>query len=293
MSKKEICIIFNPAAKGERARRSWPRIREAFPEASYLETKGPGHATELAANAADHFEKILAAGGDGTINEVANGLARKPAALGILPVGSVNVFAMELGIPVNLDKAIDTARNGIIRPIDLAKANNRYFVQLAGVGLDAETVRLTDPEAKKNFGPLSYVMTLVRVASRKAPPLEIRNGHQEPMQGSFVLVGNGKNYGGPFHFFPKAELDDGQLDVCVFHKQTHFDLLRYFRGILTYGTHTNFTDVTYFKTDSLHISGGENIPFEVDGEFHGNCPVDFSVEPGALRVLVPAKGKRA
>jgi len=213
--------------------------------------------------------------------------------LGILPVGSVNVFSMELGIPSNLDKAIETARNGIIRPIDLAKANDRYFVQLAGVGLDAETVRLTDPEAKKSFGPLSYVMTLARVAARKAPPLEIRNGHKEPLHGSFVLVGNGKNYGGPFHFFPKAELDDGRLDVCVFHKQTHFDLLRYFRGILTYGTHTKFTDVTYFKTDSLEVTGTEEIPFEVDGEFHGNCPVTFSIEPGALRVLVPAKSGRS
>lgn len=289
MNKEEVCIIFNPAAKGERSRRLLPRIREAFPDAVFLQTERPGHACDLAREAGSRFVKVLAAGGDGTINEVANGLAHQAAALGVLPVGSVNVFAMELGIPLSLDKAIEVARNGVVRQIDLARANERYFVQLAGVGLDAETVRLTDPESKKALGPLSYVMTLAQVVSRQAPLLEIRNGHSDPIQGSFLLVGNGRHYGGPFHIFPKASLDDGQLDICIFHKLSHFDLLRYFRGILTYGTHTNFTDVTYFKTDHIEVRAAEDVPFEVDGEYHGTCPVRFSIEPGALRVMVPGR----
>jgi len=287
MTKEEICIIFNPAAKGERARKSIPLIKEAFPDAVLIETEHAGHATDLAAEAGKRFEKVLAAGGDGTINEVANGLAHTDAALGVLPIGTVNVFAMELGISNKLEKAISVIKEGKERQIDLAKANDRYFVQLAGVGLDAETVRMTDAESKKALGPLSYLMTLTQVVGQTASPLEIRNGHEEPLEGTFVLIGNGRHYGGPFNFFPEAKLDDGLLDVCVFHRLSHFDLLRYFRGILVNGGHTKFTDVTYFKTNRIEISGGLNEPFEVDGEFHGNCPVQFSIAPKALKVLVP------
>ncbi len=291
MTKEEICIIFNPAAKGERAQKLLPLIKEAFPEATLLETTHAGHATELASEAGKKFRKVLAAGGDGTINEVANGLAHSEAALGVLPVGTVNVFALELGISGNLSKAIDVIKTGRERSVDLAKANDRYFVQLAGVGLDAETVRMTAPESKKALGPLSYLMTLSQVVGQTASPLEIRNGHEKPLEGTFVLIGNGRHYGGPFNFFPEAKLDDGMLDVCVFHRLSHFDLLRYFRGILVNGGHTKFTDVTYFKTDHIEISGALNEPFEVDGEFHGNCPVKFTVAPKALRVLVPKNPK--
>ncbi|MEM6885257.1 MAG: diacylglycerol kinase family protein [Verrucomicrobiota bacterium] len=291
MTKEELCIIFNPAAKGERARKSIPLIRKAFPDAEFIETQHAGHATELASAAGIHFKKVLAAGGDGTINEVANGLAHTDASLGILPIGTVNVFAMELGITSKLEKAIQVVKGGKERQIDLAKANDRYFVQLAGVGLDAETVRMTDSESKKALGPISYLMTLTQVVGKVASPLQIRNGSKEPLEGTFVLIGNGRHYGGPFNFFPEAELDDGLLDICVFHRLSHFDLLRYFRGILVNGGHTKFTDVTYFKTDHIEISGGVNeAPFEVDGEFHGNCPVKFSIAPKALKVLVPDKG---
>lgn len=287
MTKAEVCIIFNPAAKGERARKSIPLIKKAFPEAEFIETQRAGHATELAAEAGHQFCKVLAAGGDGTINEVANGLSHTEAALGVLPIGTVNVFAMELGISTKLEKAIQVIKAGKERQVDLAKANHRYFVQLAGVGLDAETVRMTDHESKKALGPLSYLMTLTQVVGQMASPLEVRNGHKDPIEGTFVLIGNGRHYGGPFNFFPEAKLDDGLLDVCVFHRLSHFDLLRYFRGILVNGGHTKFTDVTYFKTDHIEISGAANEPFEVDGEFHGNCPVRFSIAPKALKVLVP------
>ncbi|MEM1158101.1 MAG: diacylglycerol kinase family protein [Verrucomicrobiota bacterium] len=293
MNKREVCIIFNPAAKGERARKSIPVIRDAFRDAEFIETERAGHATDLAVEAGKRFRKVLAAGGDGTINEVANGLAHTDAALGILPIGTVNVFAMELGISTRLEKAIQVIKRGKVRQVDLAKANDRFFVQLAGVGLDAETVRMTNNESKKALGPLSYLMTLTQVVGQVASPLKICNGHEEPLEGTFVLIGNGRHYGGPFNFFPEAQLDDGLLDICVFHRLSHFDLLRYFRGILVNGGHTKFTDVTYFKTDHIEISGGlHEAPFEVDGEFHGNCPVKFSVAPRALKVLVPDKNNK-
>jgi len=290
MSQRELCIIFNPAAKGERAGRFVQAIRERFPGAYFQETRHPGHATELARLAAAEFPLVVAAGGDGTINEVVNGLAGSETVLGVLPIGSVNVFAMELGIPGSLRRALEVLRDGVVRKIDLPQANDRYFVQLAGVGLDAETVRTTLPENKKAYGPLSYVMSLATLAGKTAPTLNVKNGTEKAYEASFMLVGNGRHYGGPFSFFPGAELTDGQLDVCLFHKCSHFDLLRYFRGILTYGAHTGFPDVTYFKADQLTVEAAQEVPFEVDGEFHGCCPVTFRVRPVALRVKVPSPG---
>jgi diacylglycerol kinase (ATP) len=284
-----ICIIFNPAAKGERAAQEQNRLQSLLPEARILSTEGPGDATRLTREAIrDGAEMVVAAGGDGTVNEVVNGINGSGTRLGILPIGSVNVYALELGIPMGLEDAVDVLRSpddSRVRQVDLLQANGRYFVQLAGVGLDAETVRQTDHEFKKIFGPLSYVFTCADLAGKEHAPLHLVDGEGRERKGSFVLVGNGRFYGGPFSFFPEARLDDGSLDVCLFKKLTRFDLLRYFRGALTYGAHVNFPDVDYFKTDRLRVTTEGEVPFEVDGEYQGICPVEFKVLPGALEVV--------
>lgn len=286
-----IFIIFNPAAKGERAVQQTSRLQSLLPQARFLLTEGPGDATRLTREAVSQgAELVVAAGGDGTVNEVVNGINGSGTPLGILPIGSVNVYALELGIPQGLDEAAELFRcpeQLQIRQVDLLQANDRYFVQLAGVGLDAETVRQTDHEFKKIFGPLSYVFTCADLAGKEHAPLHLVEGSGREHTGTFVLVGNGRFYGGPFSFFPEARLDDGNLDVCLFKKLTRFDLLRYFRGALTYGAHVNFPDVEYFKTDRLKVTTEGEVPFEVDGEFQGVCPVDFKVCPGALRVVAP------
>ncbi|NJK90378.1 MAG: diacylglycerol kinase family lipid kinase [Blastochloris sp.] len=282
-SKPAITIILNPAAKGERAQFLIRKLQDLFPEADLLTTKRAGHACDLAKQAAARGDDIIiAAGGDGTINEVVNGMAGSRSALGLLPVGTVNVFAMELGIPSKLEKAIEIIRRGFVRHLDLPEANGRYFVQLAGVGFDAQTVQNTDRNFKNALGPLSYVVTAAQLASLKPPILTVEAEGHRTIQGSFMLVGNGRFYGGPFHFFPDAEMGDGLLDICVFKNLTHLDLIRYFQGIVS-GSHTRFKDVTYLKSKRIKVSANQVVPVEVDGELHGQVPVIFTVHTSALR----------
>jgi YegS/Rv2252/BmrU family lipid kinase len=285
-TQADICIIFNPTAKGERARKWAGEIKKYFPGAEFHVTRKAGHAEELARVAARAgCRRVVAVGGDGTINEVVNGIAGSDATLGLLPLGTVNVFALELGIPSNLKAAAEIIMEGHYKKVDLARANDRYFVQLAGVGFDAETVQATDFEMKKRIGPLSYVLAAARIAAQEPPTLTVKPSDGREEQGCFVLVGNGRYYGGPFEFFPGAKPDDGLLEVCVFKRRSHMDLLHYFQGILC-RTHTKFEDVEYFQTRQLVVSANQQVPMEVDGELAGATPVEFSVLNKALKVFV-------
>jgi YegS/Rv2252/BmrU family lipid kinase len=233
------------------------------------------------------YDAIVAAGGDGTVNEVVNGLAGSDVPFGILPVGTMNVFATELGIPMgSLSKAWKIIDAGHIRSIDLAKANSGYFVQLAGIGLDAEVVRQTTPDSKKALGPVSYLLTLAQVAARKPPRITIQTPEHKDREGSFVLVGNGRFYGGPFTMFKDAKLDDGLLDVMVFQNQSHWDIFRYMQAIL-FGAHPELHDVEYFQTRKLKLTATDFVPVEVDGELVGELPHTFGFSRKKLKVLVP------
>ena len=134
-------------------------------------TDGPGDAEAQTERAVEQgFTTIVAAGGDGTINEVVNGIGSAPVALGILPMGTVNVLAMELGIPFDLVSAWKVIRAGKIRLIDEASANGHLFVQMAGIGLDAQIVERNNRQIKKVLGPLSYLLTATTGRRRKAAP---------------------------------------------------------------------------------------------------------------------------
>jgi YegS/Rv2252/BmrU family lipid kinase len=294
-------VIFNPAARGEKNRRV-QRFLEAKaagdPAWTLAPTSAPGHAKQLAARAvADGYELIVAAGGDGTINEAINGIATSGVPLAIVPLGTANVFARELGIPRNLYAAWHIVTHGKPRSIDLACADaggaKRYFAQLAGVGFDASAVQRASWELKKKIGPLSYIWAGLQTLAHPMPAIEVSvNGRGTHSLGPAVLIGNGRYYGGGFGVFPQAKLDDGLLDVCMFGNCGFLDVLRYTQGVFR-GVHTKFRDVHYFQTSELLCSPAlclqraGPVLFEVDGELAGETPVRFSVSPRALRVLVP------
>src|ERR1700758_4677837 len=168
---QEILVILNPAARSERAKSAWRRI-ERLPHCTMRATSAPGDARAVAeAGVKEGFTTIVAAGGDGTINEVVNGIVGADVSLGILPVGTMNVFAAELGLPGDLDEAWAIIRAGRTRRVDLLRANHQYLVQLAGVGLDAQVGQATSWESKKNLGPLSYLISAAQIAARKPPRL--------------------------------------------------------------------------------------------------------------------------
>jgi diacylglycerol kinase (ATP) len=281
-------VILNPAARSERANRWRARVESLAEGCTVCTTTAPGEAEILARHAVQEgFEKIIAAGGDGTIHEVVNGLANSTATLGLLPIGTVNVFAMELGLPSNnLDLCWDIIQGDHTRLVDLPSANEKYFVQLAGVGLDAQVVKETSARLKRNFGPLSYLISAAQVASRRPPRLFIESEDTSVEEGSFVLVGNGRRYGGPFPFFKQAVIDDGLLDVVIFKQLGYLEIIKYLQDVF-FSSEIRLPEVEYFQTRALRVTSEQPVPVELDGELVGNCPVEFQMRERALRVLAP------
>jgi diacylglycerol kinase (ATP) len=285
----ETIVILNPTAGSPEHVRSWQeRVESLAGDCPVRITSHPGEAEELAQRAIDEgFTRIVAAGGDGTVNQVANGLADRKAALGVLPMGSVNVFAMELGLPLhNLRRCWDIIEERNIRQIDLPIANGRYFVQLAGVGLDAQVVKETSLAFKRSFGPLSYLISAAQIAARQPPKLFIESEETSVEEGSFVLVGNGRLYGGPFPFFKHAIVDDGLFDVVVFKRLGYLEIVKYLQDVV-FSSEIKVPEIEYFQTRQLRITSEQDVPLELDGELAGNCPVDFRIRGKALRVLTP------
>ena len=285
-------IILNPAAGSEQAERWRERIESIASGCTLFTTSRSGEAEVMARHAAEKgFKKIAAAGGDGTINEVVNGLAGSNAVLGLLPLGTVNVFAIELGLPANnLEFCWEVIQGDNMRFVDLPSANGKYFVQLAGVGLDAQVVKETSLAFKRNFGPLSYLISAAQIAAREPPRLFIESESASVNEASFVLVGNGRHYGGPFPFFKQAVLDDGLLDVVAFKRLGYLDIIKYLQDVV-FSSDIRVPEVEYFQTRNLRITSDQDVPVELDGELVGICPVDFQIRQKALRVLAPAASR--
>jgi diacylglycerol kinase (ATP) len=285
----ETIVILNPTAGSPEHVRSWQeRIESLAKDCPVRVTSHPGEAEALTQHALEEgFTRIVAAGGDGTVNQVANGLADSNATLGVLPMGSVNVFAMELGLPLlNLQRCWDIIESANVRLVDLPSANGKYFVQLAGVGLDAQVVKETSLAFKRSFGPLSYLISAAQIAARQPPKLSIESENTSVEEGSFVLVGNGRLYGGPFPFFKHAIIDDGLFDVVVFKRLGYLEIIKYLQDVV-FSSKIKVPEIEYFQTGQLRLTSEQDVPLELDGELAGNCPVDFRIRERALRVLVP------
>lgn len=280
-----ITVIVNPSAHSEKAQQSLDMIKRLATGTNIRFTAGAGDARKLAREAAlAGASTVVACGGDGTVSEVANGLAGTATALGVMPLGTMNVFSKEFAIPAELEAAWRIIEAGVTREIDLPDANGAHFIQLAGVGLDAQVVKETTWESKKRLGPLSYIISAANVAARKPPVLRVETD-DEIREGSFVLIGNGRYYGAKLVLFPDARPDDGRLDVIIFKNLGYFDIARYIGGVLL-GQHLDLDDVEYFQTSELRVTCETPVPVELDGELFCDVPVRFGM--GAkLRVCVP------
>jgi YegS/Rv2252/BmrU family lipid kinase len=285
---KDTVVILNPAARGARTQRLRAAVEQLAHGSILCATSGTGQAEALARTAAEEgYEKIVAAGGDGTVNEIVNGIAGHDVALGLLPLGTMNVFATELGLPLNdLAACWRIIQGNRTDRVDLPRANRKHFVQLAGVGLDAQAVKETSHAFKRSFGPLSYLISAVQIASRTPPVLRIESEDAVAVEGSFVLVGNGRLYGGRFPFFKQAVMNDGLLDVIVFKRLNYVDIIRYLQDVM-FTPQISSPEVEYFQTKHLRVTSQETVPVEIDGELIGNCPVEFRIRAGGLRVLTP------
>ena len=294
-----ICVIFNPAARGDKARHFRDWLAGVASECALKPTQRAGDARRLAAEAvAENFETIIAAGGDGTVNEVLNGIGDAPggfenARLGVLPLGTVNVFARELKIPADISGAWEIVRRGNETKIDLpcaefftdGKPARLFFAQLAGAGLDTRAIELVNWELKKKFGPLAYVIAGLKALVERKPQISVHIG-AEKISGELVLLGNGALYGGDFRIFPAANLRDGKLDACVFPRVNFWTLLRVAPGLLL-RKKVSEKFVRRIAAEKIGLACETSAAFELDGEWAGKLPVTFSVAREKLRVIVP------
>lgn len=295
-----ICVIFNPAARGNKARHFRRYLDEMSDRAAFKATAAPGDARRLAAEAVrDGFEVIAAAGGDGTVNEVLNGIGDAKGfgrtRFGVLPLGTVNVFARDLKIPLRLEYAWEVLRRGRERILDVPQVEfsqnggvtKQFFIQLAGAGLDARAIELVSWSQKKKIGPLAYVIAGLKALREIKPQIQARedsNPAQSSQEGELVLIGNGKLYGGDFQVFPEADFNDGLLDVCIFRRTDFGTLLRcgpdlLLRLKLPEGA------VQRFRAASFELSGDSTAAFQLDGEGIGKLPAKFSIAGEKLHVI--------
>jgi diacylglycerol kinase (ATP) len=293
------CVIFNPTAQGEKANRFYRHLGELGAQSTLRQTSAAGEARPLAAQAVrDGFEIVVAAGGDGTLNEVLNGIADVPEGLqrvrlGVLPLGTVNVFARELGIPRRFGLAWQTILKGRETRIDLplvefgenGATKRRYFAQLAGAGLDAHAIELVHWPLKKKIGPLAYVIAGFNALMHPPSKIAVTCG-QRTVTGELVLIGNGQLYGGQFRIFPGADLRDGLLEICVFPRVTWMTLARCCAPLML-RRRLPLRATENFQTASVVLGGSPPAPIEVDGEYIGRLPATFSLQGSALRVIVP------
>jgi YegS/Rv2252/BmrU family lipid kinase len=293
------CVIFNPTAKGDKARRFRAHLDRHAGQCAVKLTTAAGDARHLASAAVrEGFDCIIAAGGDGTVNEVLNGLAETPGGLAqsrlaVLPLGTVNVFARELRIPFRLESAWSIIQRGKERRIDLPWAEHssangmsrRYFAQLAGAGLDARAIQNVRWDLKKKFGPLAYIWAGLGALLAVQTPITVTGEHHSET-GELILIGNGMFYGGNYRLFPAANLTDGLLDVVVLPKVDWAALARCGPSLLLRGRLPNLM-WRGFQSGTLELTAAAGAPFEVDGELSGILPVHMGVLREALRVVVP------
>jgi diacylglycerol kinase (ATP) len=251
-------------------------------------TKHPKHAMEIAEGAKNKYDMVIAAGGDGTVNEVINGIIGSKIPLVIIPFGSTNVLALELGIPFNVSEASELISHGKKLKIDLgyAKTNQeaRYFSMMVDVGFIPKLIEGINPEVKKRFGNIAYLFSGIRqLLTYKWQNIHVE--HKYNSVGYFVIVSNSKDYGGEFQIADRASITDGLLDLVVINRKSRWKIVKIVSSVSS-GKSNVFLRGEYNQIREAHIYSKHKMLVQVDGELIGTTPVDVRVAPKALTVMV-------
>jgi YegS/Rv2252/BmrU family lipid kinase len=291
-----FCLIANPAAGRKRKFDLLNALRSLLDKAGLEHdlkvTPAPGLGITLGLDAAAAgYKGVLAFGGDGTVSEVATGIVGSDLTLGIIPAGTMNLFARGLGIPARLQDAVDSIAAGNTRRVEVGRVGGRYFLLCAGAGLDAAILRDVKRGTKGRVGKLAYYLQAPLTALRyRYPCIRLVVDEGITLQGGQVVVANGRHYGDMFDLAPGASPFDGMMDACVFFGRKLRNYVRYYRR-LRKGRHLLESDVGYYKGTSFLLRAtaeGTAIPFQVDGDYLCDLPVEIHVIPEALPVYVPA-----
>jgi diacylglycerol kinase (ATP) len=257
-------------------------------------THASGDARRLAREAVEqHIDVVIAVGGDGTIHEIIQELAGSETALGVLPSGTVNVWAREVGIPLDLNGACNVLLQGQTRHIDLGKINERYFLLMVGIGIDGEVTQAVEKKPVKRLGVLGYLLLAawwgVRYPAFRAT-LDL--GHRTmKVHAIQIIVGNTQLYGGALKYTWQAKCDDGLLDICIIRKQ---NLLKRGAMLIDFLLRRQQRKqwVRYETSATIKLYTRQPVAIQVDGEpmghtYIGERPTILRVAPKALKVIVP------
>lgn len=297
-------VIVNPTAGGGRTLRSVDWLRERLgprPEARFEVTSRPGDAETLAASAAAAgHDRVIAVGGDGTIQEVVNGLLAAPHAptLGIVPLGSGNDLSRSLGLPAEPASAWRVAMGSRTSRLDVARARNgegreRWFASAGGIGFDGQVAAAMLARRGWQAGRAGYLLTTLNELRRFSNrPIRLTvDGISSEHDVLLVAIANGAYYGGGMRIAPDAQPDDGLLDVCVVGDVSRLTAIRQLPNLYR-GTHVRHPQVSLLRGRSIDVDGDGATRVHLDGEPFGSLPLRVSVVPGALRVAVPAAASR-
>lgn len=298
MNTRKAILISNPKT-GRYASRRLPAIEDIHAQLSsegleveLLATNGPGDATRIAAEAGRRgCSDVIVAGGDGTINEALQGLVGTSVRLGILPRGTANVLATELGLPLDCHRAASVIARGTTRRVHVGRALDersgakRYFLLMAGIGLDASVVRRVHPGLKKRFGKGAFWFSgLSHLADWKPKPFEIEvNGqHFTP---TFATIGKAASYGGDLTVTPRAQLDQPDFEICVIDSTSRLRYLYLLSHAMRSGVPPGRPSVHFLRATRARATGEGAV--QVDGELIGNLPMTFEIAPESIEVIVP------
>ncbi|MCE5172894.1 diacylglycerol kinase [Paenibacillus profundus] len=298
---KKARLIYNPTSGREEGKKRLADILQML-DAAGIETTthatdGEGDATTSAAEAIDRgYDMIIAAGGDGTLNEVINGMAGKPERppLGIIPLGTTNDFARALGIPRNWEEACSIITRQMTRVIDLGQANDKYFINIAGGGSLTELTYEVPSKLKTMIGQLAYYMKGLEKMTRLRPTeLRIELDGHGIFHGEFMLflITNTNSVGGFEKLAPDARIDDGLFDVIMLKKCNLAEFIRV-AGMALRGEHVNDPLIMYAQTKRVSVTSPDTVQLNLDGEYGGLLPATFQVLPSHLRIFadVPDEG---
>ncbi len=300
---QRIVVVLNPAAgRGQGARRRAELERKLAATASQtrgnqadcaewriVTTTAPGTAGALAAEAAAQgADVVAAAGGDGTLGEVVNGLVGTGARLGLLPLGTGNDFARCLGIGTDLDLAVRTLFSGVPQPVDLGRAQDRWFINVAGCGFDAVVAERVNRGFRRLHGTAAYIAAVFQtlLTFRPAAMRLTLDGETRQERAMLCTIANSQSYGGGMRIAPDARIDDGLFDVCLLRETGRLEFLRAFPRVLR-GTHVTHPKVMMLRARHIAIESDPPLPILIDGDVVGTTPVEFTLSPRAIEVLTP------
>ncbi len=294
---QSVTIIFNTQAGSGKNHKAVRKVIDFFQQNHIdhrlFETLSIGHAVKLAHQALDENQKyLIVAGGDGTLNEVINGIfshpSRKDVKIGILPIGTCNDFANAAGIPLSLDKALGTLVSGVPQKFDVAKIQNLYFINVAGIGFDVDIVETTSRHQKgRNF--VTYLMTVLKIIRHyRAGSYRIKTSDREIEEKMLLIAfANGRSFGGGFRIAPMADPQDGLLDIVILKDMPFLKRMLALLRILTGRLH-RLAETVVFRSDHISIDAAHPLKMQMEGELvqfeHKDLTVDIV---GHIKIIVP------